>query len=342
MGGNALKVLTKRFNKSEYNAAASYISLTLKSYGIKHYITNSYSKKEDFGDLDVLISTENIEDNDGMFDLINRAFISKEIKRNKSVISFDYNEFQIDFILINDKHWSASKVYYSYNDLGNLMGRIAYKMGFRYGHEGLRIDHNSSYGGKKLKIYISHDPEQIFTFLGFDYNLFLNGFNTLEDIFRYVLFSKYFTSKIFQYESLNHQNKTRNKKRVNYKGFLQYIADESKYMPLNLGFPVHDFINEAEKYFNVEIKSQIEAFDNKIISEKRNDITKEKLNVVSIQEFFDITGKELGIAIYKFKKEVQIEFGISWQEFLIQNTIVDIMAHFGKYNNLKSKIENND
>jgi hypothetical protein len=336
MGGSALKVKTRRFSLQEYNTAAAYVSLKLGTE-IKHFVTKSYEHKPDFGDLDVLISTENIENSNEMYELIKNKFDTKEIVRNKSVISFELNEFQVDFILINKKHWEVSKVYYSYNDLGNLMGRISYKMGFRYGHEGLRVNYNSPHGGKTLKIYVSRDPKEIFNFLGFDYERFNNGFKDLDEIFRYVMYSKYYTPSIFQYESLNHQNKTRNKKRANYRGFLEYIADEKTLKPLDLGFPDHDFIEEGEKYFNIEIKSKIKTFDENILNNKRNDVTAERLNMEIIQEHFDISGKELGKAITTFRKEVTVEHNVSWQDFVKANDVETIMDYFGKYNNLNFK-----
>jgi len=337
MGGNALKIPTRRVDTTEYSIIDMEVSNILYDENIKCHTTQSFDSKETFGDLDILISNKSFAKSNDMYDFIVKNYKPKDVHRNKSVISFEYKDFQVDFILIDDKHWEASKVYYSYNDLGNLMGRISYKMGFRYGHEGLRVNYNSPHGGKTLKIYVSRDPKEIFNFLGFDYERFNNGFKDLDEIFKYVMYSKYYTPNIFQYESLNHQNKTRNKKRANYRGFLEYIADEKTLKPLDLGFPDHDFIEEGEKYFNIEIKSKIKTFDENILNNKRNDVTAERLNMEIIQEHFDISGKELGKAITTFRKEVTVEHNVSWQDFVKANDVETIMDYFGKYNNLNFK-----
>ena len=337
MGGNALKIPTRRVDTTEYSIIDMEVSNILYDENIKCHTTQSFESKETFGDLDILISNKSFAKSNDMYDFIVKNYRPKDVHRNKGVISFEYKDFQVDFILIDDKHWEASKVYYSYNDLGNLMGRISYKMGFRYGHEGLRVNYNSPHGGKTLKIYVSRDPKEIFNFLGFDYERFNNGFKDLDEIFRYVMYSKYYTPSIFQYESLNHQNKTRNKKRANYRGFLEYIADEKTLKPLDLGFPHHDFIMEGEKYFDIELKSKIKEFDDSIIEGKRTDLTAERLNKENIEERFDIKGKKLGNAITKFKKEVKNEYFIDWDLFVETNDIDIIMEHFAKYNNLKLK-----
>lgn len=337
MGGNALNIDTRRYNKKEYDAMAADLSLLLMHYKIKHFITKSYKDKEDFGDIDVLISSKSFESNNDMYNFIVENFDTKEISRNKSVISFEYRDFQIDFIRMDQKYWETAKVYYSYNDLGNLMGRIAANMGFRYGHFGLRYQYNSIHGGKTLKIDISRDPEKIFAFLGFNYALFESGFNSLEDIFKYVVFSKYFTTMIFQYSMLNHQNKTRNKKRVNYGKFLDYIGDKNNIMPINYDFPLIDYIGEAENFFGVEIKTKVKEFDLEIFDSKRNNKAVEKFNGNIILNHFDITGKEIGKAITKFKREVEDEFEMDWETFVLSNREDTVMRFFCKYNNLYNK-----
>lgn len=337
MGGNALKIPTRRVDSMEYVMIDHDVSMVLLDNNIICYTTKSFEAKETFGDLDVLVSTESFANSDDMYDFIVKNYNPKDVHRNKRVISFEFRDFQVDFILIDKECFEISKVYYSYNDLGNFMGRIASNMGFRYGHEGLRLDYSSPHMSKQLTIVISRDPREIFAFLGFDYSVFQNGFEDLDDIFNYVIYSKFFTKNIYEYSMLNHQNKTRNRKRVNYRKFLDRIMDENTIMPPNFEFPKIDWIAEAEKFFNIDIKTQIEEFDANILAEKRLDKTAERLNKEVIQENFDIKGKELGNAITMFKKQVEIEHNSTWQEFVNTNNVETIMKYFGKYNNLNNK-----
>ena len=340
MGGNALDIETRRCSKVEYWSIANAISQPLKNNNIRYFITRCYDEKKDFGDLDVLISTESIKSYNDMFDFIINTYPTTEVSRNKSVISFEYDNFQVDFILMDEDCWDTAKIYYSFNDLGNLMGRIAASMGFRYGHDGLRYEYRHPDGGKVLKMHVSRDPEDIFTFLGFDYHRMRYGFRDLEEIFRYVIYSKFFNKGIFEYSALNHQNRTRNKKRKNYNLFLEYL--EKKVLPIDFvdtDLTKEFFLDKAEDMFNYDIRGEIMKYNKKIEREKRTDITKERLNAEIIQEHFDISGREIGSGITKFKRDVEEEFDEPWQAFVTLNDVDVIMKFFCKYNNYYNKVK---
>ena len=258
MGGQALKnTYTRRYSKKEYINLEVDVQMKLHKLGIKSRVPLAFGAKETFGDLDVLILAESLN-NKGMRNIIEAEFAPNEIYHNGSCYSFDHKEFQIDFILVKTKYWDTSYHYYSYNDLGNLIGRISYQMGFRYGHYGLKLVYRHPDGGRKFEKIISQDISSILHFLGFDPSRYtMDDFNEIKDIFDYVIESKYFNPKIFQYEALNHQNKTRNKKRVNYAGFLDYIDDlkfENPYEYQDKDY----YVKMAEDYFGLNIVDQID------------------------------------------------------------------------------------
>jgi hypothetical protein len=304
MGGQALKnTYTRRYSKEEYVRLEDTVQTRLKSLGIKSRVPKSFGAKSTFGDLDVLILAESLNNRD-MRDIIEDHFAPNEIYHNTSVYSFDYKEFQIDFILVKTKYWDTSYNYYSYNDLGNLIGRISYQMGFRYGHYGLKLVYRHPDGGRKFEMLISQDIERILDFLGFDVSEYKIGFYELRDIFAYVIKSKYFNPKIFQYEALNHQNKTRNKKRVNYAGFLDYIEGEKFDNPYEYKDKDH-YVTMAEDYFGLNIVEQIDSW--KKVVERDKEIA-EKFNGHIIMEHVPgLKGKELGSAITNFKKHIMDE-----------------------------------
>lgn len=304
MGGQALKnTFTRRYSKDEYFRLEDAVQTRLKSLKINSRVPKAFGAKETYGDLDVLILAESLNGKD-MRTIIEDHFAPNEIYHNGSCYSFDYKEFQIDFILVKTKYWDTSYHYYSYNDLGNLIGRISYQMGFRYGHYGLKLVYRHPDGGRKFEKIVSQDTFDILSFLGFDPDIYAEGFNDLTDIFEYVIKSDFFNPKIFQYEALNHQNKTRNKKRVNYAGFLEYIETKT----FDSIYEYHDkdfYVKFAEDYFGIEIVDQIDLWKKEV--ERDKEISAKFNGHIIMEHVPTLKGKELGNAITNFKKHIGSE-----------------------------------
>jgi len=225
MGGNALKnTFTRRYEAIEFHALATEMNLLISDIFERSYIFKSWDSKESFGDMDVLIQ---LKPDQNPLEIIKDIFNPSEIYHNGSCFSFDYKELQIDFIITSEENWETSIVYLKYGDLGNLMGRISKPLfGLKYGHDGLVFtivdeDNNQTYG----ELVVSKTPKDIFEFLGFDWYKFCIGFNSMEDMFDYVKSSKYFNAKLFDFDELNHQNRTRNRKREGYCKFIEYVKD---------------------------------------------------------------------------------------------------------------------
>lgn len=341
MGGSALKVFTRRYDRVEYNRLAKKISKRLSLLGVTHHITTSYKNKKDFGDMDVLINKNDVDCSKK--DFILRHFSPKEIFSNGDVCSFDHNDFQIDFIFVEPQYWESSKNYFSYNDLGNFIGRISYKMGFRFGDYGLKLVYLHEDGGKKFQKNISTDPEKIYEFLGFDYNRYLDGFDELDDIFEYITNSKYFNKTIFAYENLNHTNRTRNKKRKNYELFLKYVEDNSDVLLSDYVFKSKEYYVElAEKHFGVELNSQIKRWKSRVDIEKKASMV---FNGNVIMEYFPLRGRELGEAIVNFKEYMyeilptinEEEKSLYFSRWIVDNNLKTILELFAEVNNLNKE-----
>lgn len=323
MGGNALKnTYTRRYSKQEFEDLQKEIISKLE--GLKNtrpLITGSeqeryvnlhtpwafiasYNLKETFGDLDILMNKAyyDIKDPNFKVDVYN-AFHYNEIYYNTDVWSLDYKEFQIDLIFTEMKNFETSINYYAYNDLGNIMGRIANKFGLRYGHDGLKYKLNSVYIKRKYigEFMVSKDIPKIFKFLKYDYDRFVKGFDTINDIFDYAMSTPYFAKEVFYYENLDHQNRTRNRKRATYAAFLDYIKDkEVKPYPFTKDKEI--FFNSIVEFFpeaNLpELRKQAEE------AEKRKALINEKFNGHIVMELIPgITGKEIGKFISKFQSQ---------------------------------------
>jgi len=265
-----------------------------------------FHSKETFGDIDIILSTEGhefVSDSDYNFirTYIEETFKPNEIFHNNNTYSFDYKEVQVDLIFCSPENYDSNRHYLSYNDLGNFIGRITQRMGLKYGQEGLWYNHN--FKGQKIgKVMISKDYPKIFEFLGFDYNKWLEGFNTLEDIFEYVINNPKFDSNMFELKYLNKINRERNAKRKSYMSFLNYIHDN---------YPNKVFLYESDKtYLDKANKFFPEARMTEAIRKLEYEHC-EKLYIKSkfsggvIMRRYGLRGKTLGIALNGFKKWVE-------------------------------------
>ena len=327
MGGNALKnTFTERKNTKDFNEIALKLIPYIKSnLSYEPYIIKCYHNKETHGDMDILLKIPNHKDNTINLNL--KEFLEKlkpnEIYRNSNVISFDYENFQIDLILIEEDNWNIAKVYFNYDCLGNIMGKTFHKFNLSYGWEGLYYKFRNFNGVNSHNILISKDPKKILYFGGYDYDRYCQGFNTLEEIFQYIIASKYFNTETLQFENLNQIDRKRNRKRKSFNEFLLYIKDN--YIKSNYTFnPDKDsYISMINDYFpeaNLLEELRILNENNRI-----NKMLCEKFNGNIIMTWFpDLQGKELGNIMRLFKEEL----GDDYDNFILNNDIKIICKKF--------------
>ena len=332
MGGKALNkygVFTERKNTEEFLRLGKSIQDTLEYYFLKQYgiqlethVVTCYRTKADHGDLDLLVKITP-EMNVDYRKLVDLMFLPKAINSNGGVYSFDYQGFQVDFIPIPEHKWETAKIYYSYDPLGNIMGKTYHKFGLSYGWEGLFYKYRNAHGTNSENILLTNDARRIFEFGGYDYDRYLKGFDTLEEIFRFAIESKYFDAEMFQMENLKSIDKKRNRKRGSYHLFLNYIKDNgitTKY----------EFDKNKENYIQAIASSfpeanLVEQLGVLLIKETRDAYVAQKFNGDLVMLWLpDLQGKELGAAIGKFKKDL----GDSYDEFVFYSDYETIRERF--------------
>lgn len=299
MGGNAIKgAFTRRYQKDEFDKILPIILEKAKKKFSDAVSTTYFKSKDSFGDADILI----LVDKPIEFDIkqwIIDEFNSKEVIQNSHVYSFEFNELQVDFILTKKSSWETSQVYFSYNDLHNLIGKVAHKFGLKWGFRGLeyvyRID------GKVLgEITVTKDYRKALDFLGFDVKRYDETFDNLNEIFDFVTSSKYFNPWMFDFETLNRINRERDQKRATYAAFVKHVASMK-----NKGKDAfHYFYSDKKVYLGL-----IDRFFPGFLKEYRSLEKKEErkrtihtlFNGRIIMERFSIEGKELGNAIRNFE-----------------------------------------
>jgi len=318
MGGLLFK--TQRLSKNEFEKyMKDVISILKKHTTYNFYIPKWFEDKSDFGDLDIVIESPiDIE-------LIKKIFKPKKTYLNGSVFSIMYNNFQIDFIVHTTEDFESSKNYYSYNDLGNLIGRLAQKFKLKFGPDGLRYVYYVD--TKKLgEFNISKDIEKILTFLDLNYQKYITGFKNRKELFNFIIKSKYFNPYIYDFDTLNHVNRSRNKKRSTYIAWLEYIKPLKKFYYKN-----EIFVNKTKliptinNYFfeNNELFEWIIERDKEF--EKSNAI-KEKFNGYVVMDYIsDLKGIKLGEFLLQYKKFIGEDM---FEKYILNTDRVQIINSF--------------
>ena len=327
MGGNALFLGKKpaiRLNADEFAATVKEINVS-SSVAAKFALIPSYRNKPTFGDADFLyIPKDNNVTKFKDYLKSNLLMDSQLFFENGPVISLGYKTqfyeepFQLDFIRSNDIDFNFSYNYFSYNDCGNLIGRIARgKFGLVFGHAGLFYHLYDEEKPNHLiaKICISKDFLEVIKFLGFEVDCYLKGFNDLSDIFEFVIMSKYFNPEFFNLETRNHAARSRDKKRVSYMKFLEVIS--------SMNFPKNEEtfdINYAMDYFPglKETISITQAKYRKSIEEHQ------KFNGTLVASHFPELQKD-GRLLGKFMREFKEKHDI---DLLTMNELFDTMDLF--------------
>ena len=236
MGGNALKHCnTRRYERGEYLELEQQVLAKLRALfpGCRLEAIRAYRSKPSFGDMDLLLATDASFDAElaasGLLtlnELLRHHFHSAEVVQNSNCYSFEHQQFQIDLILMPAADFEPARHYFAWNDLGNLMGRIAHKLGLKYGHDGLWcVLREDTFQFDEL--LVSRDIDAIAAFLGYDPVRLQAGFDTLEEMYAFAASSPFFNAEIFAFHNRNHANRVRDNKRASYNGFLQWLDGQT-------------------------------------------------------------------------------------------------------------------
>lgn len=339
MGGLALKnTFTRRYERHEFETVSQELVDILSKTFERAEIPMYFSSKESFGDIDIIVSMRVINGEPlRMDDYINETFKPNEIFHNGNAWSFDYKEIQVDLITCSPQDFDSNRHYLAYNDLGNFIGRITQKLGLKYGQEGLWYNHY--FKDQKIgKVMISKDYPKIFEFLGFDYNRWLEGFDTLEDVFEYVIANEHFDSEMFELQHLNKINRERNAKRKSYMSFLEYIA--ANHSDRTYEFPDKKVsIDRANRFFP-EARMTEKMRELEYLHCKKLYI-KSKFSGGVIMSRYGLQGKELGKALNGFKEwvytyyvqgeDVDTTMSADYDDFILNTSTDRIYEIFEEY-----------
>ncbi len=219
MGGNALKnTNTKRLTLSELKRVQSTLSKTLTEHNLTHTVPVDLPGKTTFGDVDVLVSlsesTNTSLTRDTFLAWLRSTFAPHDYFVNGDVHSFAYEgQYQVDFILVDNL--AMAKFYFSYGDVGAVLGHLAKAHGLSYGHKGL-----SAYVDDHVKVRLIDNPTEVCEYLGLSMEMYTRGFTTLAEVNQWVTGCRLYHPSLF--ERLRSYNESRQILRPFYVQFLEH------------------------------------------------------------------------------------------------------------------------
>jgi len=347
MGGNIFEG-TRRVSKEEFDTLSmevvDYVRTNLLVSCPEDYvhITKSYRSKQSFGDIDVIINSNYLIPN---YTKVLEEHHPEYVK-NGDAVSFIYKGVQTDLILISDRYFKSACNYFSYNDLGNFIGVMSKKLGFKYGHKGATLIVRDEKGEVFLELPLTTDIDVILEMLDLDKEVYHRGFDTLEEIFTFVSKSKYFNPDLYRLDNRNHASRIRDVKRQTYKDFLNWM--EGKEFPNAYNYPTKTslggYMIREPFYSEVILKNFPFVFGEILNKIAENNIQKEyksKINGDIIMKITGLSGKELGLFIQKLKtnsvfSSMPIMEVIDMDDELIKELILVEFEVFNNINKFKN------
>lgn len=315
MGGNALKQYeTHRLEAEDYfKLTKEFSDKFAATFGSAPALIKAYNNKPSFGDADFLVDSSYLHLFVDWTKELKSAFRLDECQyvKNGNVISIGYKHFQFDLIVTPHDDMEASYFYFSYNDFGNLIGRIGHKLGLKIAHDGLKlvVRHKARSDHILKEIVVTKDSRQALDVLGLDRQRYEQGFDSLEDIFDYVASSKYFDPEIYSLEHRSATSRIRDKKRATYNAFLRWVADTKPKAN-------HEFGEKSElggyslrmPYYETEICSRwswVKPEVDQLIADFEFDLKfKEIYNGQIVSELTGYSGKTLGAFMQHMKPKI--------------------------------------
>lgn len=298
----------------------------------------SYNNKASFGDLDILYS-EYFDDSVlpspqefkaclGAIDMVrNGPVTSYAVPVDKSRL------FQVDLIRVGFDEFNSAFSYFAYNDLGNLLGRVFHRAGFKLGHTGMsfviRDEQNSSHVAKE--VVVTRSWKEALEFAGYDFYKWIDGFDTLEDVFRYAVSCPLANRTIFRLDETNHQARVRDRKRKTYQEFLTWVNDPCNNVPEGETVSRHDLrIQWMTKAFIQfpKFKEEYETAQNLL---QKNRAARDKFNGEMVRQITGLDGKELGQFMTDFVQNFVVKIcKTTREEWALSRSIkeIEIMIQF--------------
>lgn len=314
LGGNLFKV--ERVNRTRYDEiVASLLPILQKHFGEYYRIPIAYFNKPTFGDVDIILDGGFLGNKNWEEPLL-ADLGDVEFKRVNGILSVHYMDFQVDFFRVENSRFETTYNFMCYNILGNLIGRLYHKFNLKYGEDGLKYVLRGFNEHISEEVLISRDMKEMLKFIDLSYDRWKIGFSKLEEIFDYVIGSKYFCSASYSDEFFNVRKRATERPDFNtFLDFLRILNVEKNYpfqKEKEIYIPMIDAAFPAAKL--------IEKYENHKINQTKLKAISEKFNGKIIKELIPLDGKELGQFINAYKTWKNTEWdGTDFDSFILNS-----------------------
>ena len=211
-----------------------------------HTFPINFPSKTTFGDVDVLISLSESPDThltkSVFFAWMKENLTFDDHFVNNTIFSFAFEgQYQVDFILVDDL--AMAKFYFSYGDVGSVLGHFLHHQGLTYGQKGLTANLDDG----KMKIHLTHSPSEICAYLGLSMEKWLAGFTTDREIHEWITDCRLYHPS--QFDHLKTLDDPRRSLRPFYQSFFEYIQTQPR---TDEEWITRKVSEEAVRYFGKE------------------------------------------------------------------------------------------
>ncbi len=226
MGGNLFKL--GRLPRARYLELEAELRAYLdRKLPGAYRIPRFYGDKPDFGDMDIIVCQARMP---AAWDVVRAELVDElGITRTKvtgAVFSTVYRDFQVDYFCRGDEaDFLSTYNFLSFNDLGNLLGKLFRRFNLKYGERGLFYVYRSEPTHYKRDIPLTRDPARMFSFLGLEVEPWERGFPDLESMFRWVVSSPYFSIAPFLERKATTER--RHRQRKTFRAFVEFLEREA-------------------------------------------------------------------------------------------------------------------
>lgn len=208
MGGDALPFPTQRLSPDRYHNVSTRLLTLLSTHYALACAPAPCPGKSSHGDVDILVALPYA---DRPFDPIAQLG-SRAVHQNGSVLSFEFEGHQADVIGVSEDKYEVSRLFYSYGDVGMILGMMLTHAGIKFGCKGLKMVRVDAGG----QLHLSSDRSRILGWLGLDEAEWLAGFNDSKAVFRWLCSCRWFRHSMFNTANhhTSHHHTTHNKRRA--------------------------------------------------------------------------------------------------------------------------------